>query len=90
MDNGKDGAKYIKEYPYFSDIDWEEAWQKKSTLPSIPKLKEETDISYLDKIFIDVKIEGSNVSEVPSIIMSQTNDYKGFTCYNRIYFRLYF
>ena len=76
---GKDGAKNIKEHPYFSDIDWEEAWEKKLTPPLIPKLKDETDLSYFDKMFTDEKIEGSNVSEVPSTMMSQTNDYKGFT-----------
>ena len=79
MGYGKDGAKNIKEHPYFSDIDWEEAWEKKLTPPLIPKLKDETDLSYFDKMFTDEKIEGSNVSEVPSTMMSQTNDYKGFT-----------
>jgi serine/threonine protein kinase len=76
---GKDGAKNIKEHPYFNGIDWEEAWEKKLTPPLIPKLKDETDLSYFDKMFTDEKIEGSNVSEVPSTMMSQTNDYKGFT-----------
>jgi len=76
---GKDGAKNIKEHPYFNGIDWEEAWEKKLTPPLVPKLKDETDLSYFDKMFTDEKIEGSNVSEVPSTIMSQTNDYKGFT-----------
>ena len=76
---GKDGAKNIKQHSYFEGINWEDAWERKLKPPLIPQLRGETDLSYFDKMFTDEKIEGSNVSEVPSTITSQGNDYKGFT-----------
>ena len=77
---GKDGAEKIKAHSYFEGIDWNDAWERKLEPPLIPQLKNETDLSYFDKMFTDEKIDGSNVSEIPSsTMMSQTNDYKGFT-----------
>jgi serine/threonine protein kinase len=79
LGHGKDGSKNIKEHPFFAGINWDDAWNRKLKPPLIPKLKSETDLSYFDKMFTDEKIEGSNVSEVPSTLVSQANDYKGFT-----------
>ena len=77
---GKDGAEKIKAHSYFEGINWNDAWERKLEPPLIPQLKNETDLSYFDKMFTDEKIDGSNVSEIPSsTMMSQTNDYKGFT-----------
>ncbi len=76
---GKDGAQKIKDHPYFEGINWQDAWDRKLQPPLIPQLKNETDLSYFDKMFTNEKIEGSNVSEVPSTLSSQANDYKGFT-----------
>ena len=74
---GVDGAKKIKEHPYFEGINWEDAWNQKLTPPFIPDLKGETDLTYFDKMFTDEKIEGSKVSEVPSSIAN--SEFKGFT-----------
>jgi serum/glucocorticoid-regulated kinase 2 len=74
---GTDGAKKIKEHPYFEGINWEDAWNRKLQPPFVPKLKGETDLSYFDKMFTDEKIDGSKVSEVPSSI--DNSEYKGFT-----------
>ena len=76
---GKDGAQKIKDHPYFEGINWKDAWDRKLEPPLVPQLKSETDLSYFDKMFTNEKIEGSNVSEVPSTLVSQANDYKGFT-----------
>ena len=74
---GPDGAKKIKEHPYFSGINWDDAWNRKLEPPFVPILKSETDLTYFDKMFTEEKIEGSKVSEVPSSIAN--SDYKGFT-----------
>ena len=77
---GKEGAKKIKEHPYFEGINWEEAWERKLNPPLIPSLSSETDLSYFDPKFTDEKIEdSSDISEVRSTIISQTNNYRGFT-----------
>ena len=76
---GKDGSQKIKDHPYFEGINWQDAWDRKLEPPLVPQLKSETDLSYFDKMFTNEKIEGSNVSEVPSTLVSQANDYKGFT-----------
>ena len=77
---GKDGSQKIKDHCYFEGVNWDDAWERKLEPPFVPILKNETDLSYFDKMFTDEKIEGSNVSEIPSsTMMSQTNDYKGFT-----------
>ena len=73
---GPDGAKKIKEHPYFEGINWEDAWNKKLTPPFVPDLKGETDLRYFDKMFTNEKIE-SKVSEPPSSI--ENSDFKGFT-----------
>ena len=74
---GLDGAKKIKEHPYFEGINWEDAWNRKLQPPFVPQLRGETDLQYFDKMFTDEKIEGSKVSEVPSSIAN--SEYKGFT-----------
>ena len=74
---GPDGAKKIKEHPYFEGINWDDAWNKKLEPPFVPNLRDETDLKYFDKMFTEEKIEGSKVSEVPSSIAN--SDYKGFT-----------
>ena len=79
LGHGKDGAQKIKNHQYFEGINWEDAWEKKLEPPLVPNLENETDLSYFDKMFTEEKIEGSNISEVPSTLISQTGDYKGFT-----------
>jgi serine/threonine protein kinase len=75
---GPDGSKKIKEHPYFSDIDWDDASDRKLIPPFIPELNGETDLKYFDKMFTNENIEGSKVSEAPSSIVP-SNDFKGFT-----------
>ena len=74
---GEDGAQKIKNHRYFEGINWDDAWNKKLTPPFIPVLKNETDLSYFDKMFTEEKIEGSKVSEVPSSVAG--SEYTGFT-----------
>jgi len=74
---GPDGAKKIKEHPYFEGINWEDAWNQKLKPPFIPKLKGDTDLSYFDRMFTDEKIEGSKANEVTSTV--DNGDYNGFT-----------
>jgi serine/threonine protein kinase len=75
---GPDGSKKIKEHPYFNDIDWDDAADRKLTPPFVPELNGETDLKYFDKMFTNENIEGSRVSEAPSSIVP-SNDFKGFT-----------
>ena len=75
---GQDGAKKIKEHQYFSDIDWDDAAERKLTPPFIPELNGETDLKYFDKMFTNENIEGSKVSEAPSSIVP-SSEFKGFT-----------
>jgi serine/threonine protein kinase len=74
---GPDGAKKIKEHPYFEGINWDDAWNKKLTPPFIPVLNGETDLTYFDKMFTEEKIDGNKMTEVPSSVAN--SEYKGFT-----------
>ncbi len=47
---GQQGAKEIKEHPFFSDIDWEMVLQKKYEPPFKPKVANERDLRHFDKV----------------------------------------
>ena len=74
---GPDGAKKIKDHPFFEGINWDDAWNRKLTPPFIPDLNGETDLKYFDKMFTNEKIDGSKVVEAPPSI--ENSDFKGFT-----------
>ena len=74
---GPEDAARIKAHPYFDGINWDDAWAQKLTPPFVPVLKNETDLTYFDKMFTDEKIDGSKVSEIPESVAG--SEYKGFT-----------
>ena len=74
---GTEDATKIKANHYFDGINWEDAWNQKLTPPFVPELKNETDLTYFDKMFTNEKIEESEVSGIPESIVG--SEYKGFT-----------
>ena len=88
LGSGPGGAEKIKDHPYFSDIDWEKAWNKELEPPFVPNLdddEDELDLKYFDQGFTSENIETNNEIysyEEPS---SQNAMFKGFTFVNESY-----
>ena len=74
---GSNGAKNIKEHPYFKDVDWEKYWNKEIEPPFIPELCSEIDLKYFDKMFTDEPVNSNR----PTIMERArgVSEYKGFT-----------
>jgi len=62
---GVDGAKRVKEHPFFSDIDWEELLSRKQKALFTPRLKGAEDISYF-KGKIAEEFPGEKVVSAPN------------------------
>ena len=79
--NGINGAENIKKHPFFSDIDWDQALNKKITPPFIPKLNDETDIKYFEKSLKESPVLCDSSSDL--YLKAEENedeeDYDGFT-----------
>ena len=70
-------AKKIKELNYFSDVDEDKYLNKEIEPPFVPKLENEMDLRYFDKMFADEPVDSNR-----STIMSRSNratEYNGFT-----------
>lgn len=50
----------IKEHPFFASIDFEKLLRKEIRAPFIPKIKDELDISHIDKEFTSVQPNPGN------------------------------
>ena len=74
---GEDGAKKIKQHPYFKDVNWDNVWKQKIEPPFIPNLKGETDLTYFDTNLTNEKINSGD-SDISGISLNN-NTFKGFT-----------
>ena len=75
LGNGTKDAEEIKAHPYFQDVDWDKYLKKEIKPPYIPKVKNELDLKYFDKIFTE---ESININQqVPRSRVQ--SDYYGFT-----------
>ena len=81
LGSGKNGAENIKRHPFFSDIDWVEALNKKLKPPFIPKIEDETDIKYFEKSLAESPIFSDSSTDL--MFKAEENeeeeDYDGFT-----------
>ena len=79
--HGINGAENIKKHPFFNDIDWDKALNKKLKPPFIPKIEDETDIKYFEKSLAESPIFSDSSSEL--LFKAEENededDYDGFT-----------
>ena len=88
LGSGPGGTQKIKSHPYFSDINWEKAWNKELEPPFVPNLndeKDELDLKYFDKGFTSENIETNNESYSEEEPISQNALFKGFTFVNESY-----
>lgn len=64
---GERDALDIKEHPFFKDIDWEKIRNKEVKPFFVPKIKNNKDLKYIDKLFtdeipVDTPVESSHLS----------------------------
>ena len=77
LGSGDDGIAKIKSHPYFKGVDWDKYFNKKIKPPFIPKLDDEFDLKYFDKMFTDEPVDS-----IKSTMYSRPREYstyKGFT-----------
>ena len=81
LGSGKNGAENIKKHPFFSDVDWDKALNKKLKPPFIPKIEDETDIKYFEKSLAESPIFSDSSTDL--MFKAEENeeeeDYDGFT-----------
>ena len=78
--NGINGAENIKKHPFFNDIDWDKALNKKIKPPFIPQLEDETDIKYFEKSLAESPVLSENLELVIGEEENEDEDqYEGFT-----------
>lgn len=76
---GNDGANKIKKHPYFKGVNWIDAWNKKLKPPFIPKLENDTDLTYFDTMFTEEKINSQDSSDISGITLNSYNYFRGYT-----------
>ena len=76
---GPDGTEDIKNHPFFSEIDWDKALEKKLKPPFIPKLKNDTDLRYFDTMFTEEPINGNQRKYTRDRDREPSNEYNGFS-----------
>lgn len=79
---GPDGLKNIKKHPYFTEIDWEKLEKREILPPFVPKIKNDTDVGYFDKMFTNEKITNSLI-ELTNSSEKDNTIYEGFTFVNQ-------
>uniref|UniRef100_A0A7S3NHD3 AGC-kinase C-terminal domain-containing protein n=1 Tax=Euplotes harpa TaxID=151035 RepID=A0A7S3NHD3_9SPIT len=77
--HGPDGAKNIKQHPFFSQIDWEQLYNKAIEPPFVPVVQNDEDISQIDTLFTkELPQETPVVSKLKDHEKAQ-NHFGGFT-----------
>lgn len=78
LGSGANGVVDIKTHPFFKSIKWDELVKKKIKPPFIPRLKNITDIRYIDPVF-----SKQPVTETPNESMGDTEvNFDGFSYKN--------
>ena len=78
LGSGPNGSEDIKKHPFFNGVNWKDAWLKKLKPPFIPKLKNDTDLSYFDTMFTDEPIDGPQ-RKYTNRDREASNEYNGFS-----------
>ena len=78
LGSGIDGSYKIKNHKYFSDVNWNDIWDKKIVPPFVPELKNEEDLKYFDSSFTDESI-GSLLGKNSFRERGFSNEYNGFS-----------
>ena len=79
LGNKENGWEEVKSHPYFKDVDWDKASQRKLTPPFLPKVDNEEDIRYFEKTFTDEPIYNNNGEALYHDEEEFEENYKGFT-----------
>ena len=79
LGNAENGWEDVKNHPYFEDVDWEKAKEKKLTPPFFPKIENEEDIKYFEKTFTDEPIYNDSGEALYNDEEEYEENYKGFT-----------
>ena len=79
LGSGENGSEKVKSHPFFKDVDWDEAFQRKLTPPFLPKVDNEVDIRYFEKTFTDEPIYKDNGEALYQDEEEYEENYKGFT-----------
>ena len=77
LGSGEEDAEKIKSHEFFKDIEWEKYKNKEIKPPFVPKLENELDLKYFDKMFTDEPIDSNR----PTVYSRprEHSVYKGFT-----------
>ena len=78
LGNGENGLNDIKSHPFFAEIDWDNLLAKKIKPPFVPKLKNITDVKYIDKEFTSLPVKDSDNSANESL-NPEEDPYGGFS-----------
>ena len=79
LGSAENGWEDVKSHPYFEDVDWDKAKEKKLTPPFFPKIDNEEDIKYFEKTFTDEPIYNDNGEALYNDEEEYEENYKGFT-----------
>ena len=79
LGNAENGWEDVKNHPYFEDVDWDKAKEKKLTPPLFPKIENEEDIKYFEKTFTDEPIYNDSGEALYNDEEEYEENYKGFT-----------
>ena len=85
LGSGENGWEDIKNHPYFKDVNWDEANNKKMKPPFLPNIESETDTKYFEKTFTDEPIYNEEGDALFSEDNEYEENYKGFTYVNGSY-----
>ena len=75
---GYNNEDYIKNHPFFSDINFDDVLKKKIEPPFKPKVESQIDLKYFDKQFTQIKIDEQSFNETNSNL-TQSIEFEGFS-----------
>ena len=85
LGSGKNGWEDIKNHPYFNDVNWDDAYNKKLKPPFLPNIDNETDTKYFEKTFTDEPVYNEQGDALYNEDEECEENYKGFTYVNGSY-----